>query len=95
MKTIILKIGGSIVTNKGSSKPTVNYSDLRKIAKQLARIKKTYILIHGAGSFGHNIVKRTGIDKGIKSKKDLLWLAETQRLQNELNVIITRELAWI
>ena len=92
MKPIILKIGGSIITHKERGLPQVNLPNVRKIVNQLVGLNKKFILIHGAGSFGHPIVKRTGIHKGIRKKKDLVSFAETQRLQNKLNCLITKEL---
>lgn len=92
MELIILKIGGSVITYKERKKPQVNLNNLREIINQIVGIKKKFILIHGVGSFGHQIVKRTGIDRGLKNKKDLISFAETQRLQNKLNCIITQEL---
>lgn len=96
MDLIILKIGGSVITDKFSKKPVVNFENLKRISKEIASVynfqKISLILIHGAGSFGHLIVKKTGIDKGIKNKKQLNAFAETQRLQNKLNCIIAKEL---
>jgi isopentenyl phosphate kinase len=90
---IILKIGGSVITYKFSKKPKVNFKNLKRISKEIASIynslKFPLVLIHGVGPFGHVIVRKTGIDKGIKNKKQLRYFAETQRLQNELNVIVT------
>lgn len=49
---ILIKLGGSIVTNK--QKPlTPNLSAVNKIASQLKRIKEPFIIVHGGGSFGH------------------------------------------
>jgi len=93
---IILKIGGSVITDKFSKKPKGNFKNLKRISKEIARVynsqKMSLILIHGAGSFGHLIVEKTGINKGIKNKKQLKAFAETQRLQNELNSIVTKYL---
>ncbi|MFQ6049908.1 MAG: isopentenyl phosphate kinase [Candidatus Paceibacterales bacterium] len=93
---IILKIGGSVITDKFSKKPKVNFKNLKRIAKEIASAynpkKISLIFIHGAGSYGHLIVKKTGIDKGIKNEKQLEAFAETQRLQNELNCIVTKYL---
>lgn len=93
---IIFKIGGSVITDKFSKKPEVNFKNLKRIAREIASAynpqKMSLILIHGAGSYGHLIVKRTGIDKGIKNQRQLKDFAETQRLQNELNSIITKYL---
>jgi len=90
----IIKLGGSIITKKESEKPEVNYSNLKRSAKEIADVYKeqnlSLIIIHGAGSYGHQIVKKTGIDKGIEKKEQLIAFAETQRLQNELNTIVTK-----
>ncbi len=84
----ILKIGGSVITDRKSSTPKVDYKNLKRIAKEVSAYKGKLILIHGAGSYGHQIVKKTGIHKGIKNKKQVLTFAETQKLQNELNAIV-------
>ncbi|MCW1309313.1 MAG: isopentenyl phosphate kinase [Candidatus Parvarchaeota archaeon] len=92
---IILKIGGSVFACKESKVPRVDLDVLRRIAREIAVAYKRgvkLILVHGAGSYGHPIVKRTKIDKGIKNKKQLVAFAETQRLQNDLNSIVTKEL---
>jgi len=96
MEIIILKIGGSVITNKFSKKPRVNFKNLEIISKEIAEVyhsqKISLVLIHGAGSFGHVIAKETGIDKGIKNENQLRAFAETQRLQNKLNSIVTQYL---
>jgi len=50
------------------------------------------ILVHGAGSYGHTIAKKTGLHLGIVRDEQLLDFAEIQRLQNELNCIVTQHL---
>ncbi len=93
---IILKIGGSVITDKHSETPKVNEKELERIASEIAegynRHKMELILIHGAGSYGHQIVKKTGIHKGIETYDQVIAFAETQRLQNELNSIVTKAL---
>ncbi|MDD4625358.1 MAG: isopentenyl phosphate kinase [Candidatus Pacebacteria bacterium] len=88
MNLAIVKIGGSVITDKKSLTPKINSKNLKIIAGQLKNFKLPYILIHGAGSFGHPIVKKSGIDKGIKNKSHLIAFAETQRLQNRLNCLV-------
>ncbi|MBI2232461.1 MAG: isopentenyl phosphate kinase family protein [Candidatus Aenigmarchaeota archaeon] len=95
---IILKIGGSLIAPKTAKKPTVDFKTLKRICMEIGsaykkiKNKKNLVVIHGAGNFGHLIVARTGIHRGIKSEKNLIDFAETQRLQNQLNVIVTKEL---
>jgi len=86
---ILLKIGGSIITEKDVSEPKINTKNLRRICKEIAEgyedgsIK--LIIVHGAGSYGHPIVKRTGIHEGITRPEQVLSFAQTQVLQNILN----------
>jgi len=91
---IILKIGGSIITDKFSKIPKVDSKNLKRISEEIASVynkkKISLIIIHGAGSYGHVIVKETRINKGIKTERQLKDFAETQRLQNELNSIVTK-----
>lgn len=49
---ILIKLGGSIITNK--QRPlTPNLSAINKIASHLKKIKEPIIVVHGGGSFGH------------------------------------------
>ena len=49
---LIIKLGGSIITNK--QKPlTVRYKTIHKIVKKLKTSKEKIIIVHGGGSFGH------------------------------------------
>ncbi len=90
---IILKIGGSIITDKFSKVPKSNLKNMKRVAKEISSVFNSdnihLILINGAGSFGHPPVYKTGINKGIKNRKQLEAFAEIQRLQNELNSIFT------
>jgi isopentenyl phosphate kinase len=93
---ILLKLGGSVITDKYSETPKVDFENLNRLAGEVAEAYKTkkmkLILLHGAGSYGHQIVKKTRIADGIKSEEQKVAFAETQRLQNELNVIVTKSL---
>jgi isopentenyl phosphate kinase len=92
MKLIIIKVGGSVITQKESNTPAINWDNLATMASQLGILKKSgspkYVLIHGVGSFGHPIVKQSGIDKGINNASQLLAFAQTQYLQNKLNCLV-------
>lgn len=60
---IILKIGGSIITDKDSNVPKVNYDNLNRICDEIkdsfkaenihSQLEDGLILVHGAGSFAH------------------------------------------
>lgn len=63
---IILKIGGSIITDKNSIEPKVDYDNLDRISGEIADafnnrsldIGDGLIIVHGAGSFGHPPAKK-------------------------------------
>jgi isopentenyl phosphate kinase len=49
---ILIKLGGSIITNK--EKPlSARKSTIDKIAKSLRKLDEPFIVVHGGGSFGH------------------------------------------
>jgi isopentenyl phosphate kinase len=56
MSLIILKIGGSVITDKDSVS-VAKKDEIDRISKEIAafkkEIKQALILVHGAGSFGH------------------------------------------
>ncbi len=93
---ILLKVGGSLITDKKAKTPKVNRKNLARIAKEISEgfnpDKQSLVFIHGVGSFGHLIVNKTEIHKGIRTKGQILAFAETQKLQNELNIYVCKEL---
>lgn len=88
MEPIIIKIAGSIITEQQFGKPMLNWLHLRTIAKELKTYEAPYILVHGAGAYGHPLAKKTGIDKSVISTAQLLAFAKTQKMQNELDCLI-------
>ena len=49
---ILIKLGGSIITNK--EKPlTSNRNSIKKIATSLKNVSEPLVIVHGGGSFGH------------------------------------------
>lgn len=64
---IILKIGGSVITDKTSEMPKVNSKNLERISKEIAefyRKKKTpLIIIHGQVLMGMELLKKLALTK--------------------------------
>jgi len=92
MDLTIIKIGGSVITHKKSKKPKINFKNLKIVAQQLENFNKPYILIHGAGSYGHPLVQQSRIHQGITNRRQLIAFAQTQRQQNLLNTFVCEEL---
>jgi len=83
---VLVKLGGSLVTDKASDEPRVDVPTVERLAAELvAATPRPTVLVHGAGSFGHRIVERTGIHLGLRDDACLRAMGETQRLQYELD----------
>lgn len=67
-KIIVLKFGGSVVTQKGREQVYIRKQLLTSIAKEIKRSfnGKNFqlILIHGAGSAGHQLAHKYGLKNG-------------------------------
>lgn len=91
----ILKIGGSLITRKSGYRE-LDARNLQKIAKVVASIWKKgvrdFVLVHGAGSFGHSLVIKYGINDGVKSEKQKLGYADTHAACSELSLFLVHAL---
>lgn len=91
-KLYILKIGGSVATEKDSRTPKVRRVLLSHIFKTLkTSVPKDaqLIIIHGAGSFAHPLAKKYNLKKGTGAHKDgmrgaILTRLSTQKLNTEI-----------
>jgi isopentenyl phosphate kinase len=64
---IILKLGGSVITDKGAE-CRVNRATLTGIATTIARAPQSgIIVVHGAGSCGHPEAQKYQLDKGVEA----------------------------
>jgi isopentenyl phosphate kinase len=92
----VLKLGGSVITNRKDEHPRLRSRLLSRIAREIAEGWRPrefrLIIIHGAGSFGHPIVRRTGIDRGLHDGSQRVAMGETQRLQSRLNAEVVHHL---
>ncbi|MDK6028557.1 isopentenyl phosphate kinase [Ignisphaera sp. 4213-co] len=82
----ILKIGGSVITNKDveySLKISEVYRIAYEISKAYKYCTKHMILIHGGGSFGHSTVIEHGNVEKPYSIAQIIWFMK------ELNMIVT------
>ncbi len=94
---IILKLGGSILTDKDSNKSNVNYANLVRIAKEIKDSLDTIdlanglIIIHGAGSFGHPPAKKYKIGESFSEDEypeKRIGFSKTQNCVKKLNTSI-------
>ena len=92
---IILKIGGSILTNKDSAKSEVDNVSLKRIASEIKASldisPKQLIIVHGAGSFGHPPAKKYKIGEPFDESEypqKRIGFCETQNEVKKLNMLI-------
>ncbi|MDY3097183.1 isopentenyl phosphate kinase, partial [Methanobrevibacter sp.] len=90
---IILKIGGSSLTNKDSSESEVNFESLERIALEIKSSldngPKQLIIVHGAGSFGHPPAKKYKIGEAFDESEypqKRIGFCETQNAVKKLNM---------
>ena len=92
MNTLILKFGGSILTDK--SVPFSFYPEnVTKLAQDLSDYLKSHpdtqcIIVHGAGSFAHPLVKEYQLHKHFNHPEAPLGLAKTEQGVRTLNTKI-------
>jgi len=84
----LLKIGGSVITNKKSEIGIEKKDIIDSIAKEISCYKKPLILIHGTGSFGHPIVKKYNLTE----KFDPTKIIETHTSVKKLNRMVVDSL---
>jgi isopentenyl phosphate kinase len=87
---VIVKLGGSVITEKKhelSARPRV----IDRISSELSDFRDELIIIHGAGSFGHPIVKKYGIGLGHGDFRRV-GVSETKLALMELNSLVVRSM---
>ena len=85
---IVLKLGGSVLTDK--EKPmTADRSAIERLAEEISLSGiRELVLVHGGGSFGHPVAERFNIAEGFKEEPQILGFSKTHRAMVELNRII-------
>ena len=83
---ILIKLGGSIITNK--EKPlSARRKTIYNILKQIRKIKEPKIIVHGGGSYGHYWSVKYGMHTK-PAKYDLKGVSVVKNSMIELNKII-------
>lgn len=91
-ESVVLKVGGSIITDKYSDSPQPDRRMMQRAAEEITSFDDSIVLVHGSGSYGHPAASNTGLWTGITSTQNRQDFARIQRLQNELNCIFTSKL---
>jgi len=87
MRTLmVLKIGGSVLTDKKSRTPELREEKLMELGRSLRTIwPKPLIIVHGAGAYGHPLAKEYDLNAGYKDPRSLEGFVKTSCSMKTLN----------
>ena len=93
--TILIKLGGSLITNKAEAR-SFRRESVRRIAAQIARLRAPnqcfrIIIGHGSGSFGHYEAKKYNTVAGVKTKRERRGFVQVGLAATELSLLVQRE----
>ena len=87
--TVILKLGGSVITNKADNRFEVREDVVRRLCKEIAEARSQrdfkLVLVHGAGPFGHTVVTEYGIQKGLDVERGVEGFVRTHNSMQDLS----------
>jgi len=94
-KPLILKIGGSAITDK-TEELAAKTEIINRLAEEIKRADlDNLIIVHGGGSFGHPTAAKYGIKDGYKDDPtQKLGFAETHHAMTILNGLVMDALIW-
>lgn len=91
---IIIKLGGSAITDK-LKEFKLNREIIKNTLLEIKQSNQKIILIHGGGSFAHNIAQKyklaNGIDSSLDLEKQLDAISWVRKSMRELNLAILDE----
>lgn len=90
----ILKIGGSVITNKGGELEA-RMQDMNRLAEEIKSANVSdLIIVHGGGSFGHPLAQKYSLNLGFKEENQKIGFAETHHIMTVLNGLFMDALVW-
>ncbi len=81
---ILLKLGGSVITDK-SVPFSIRREVILRLAGEIKEAGKQLIVVHGGGSFGHPLASEYMIHEGLKGPEQLIGVAKTSFSMEDLN----------
>jgi len=94
LKSTILKIGGSVITDKGKELE-VRMQAINRLAEEIQNANvENLIIVHGGGSFGHPLAQKYAIKEGFKKETQRIGFSETHHVMTVLNGLFMDALIW-
>ena len=85
---IIIKLGGSIISDK-TKRSTPRLDTIKQLVKEISAVKShPLIVVHGGGSYGHFPAKEYQVAKGGRSRKKKVGVTETALEMTNLGHLI-------
>ena len=95
---VAIKLGGGLITDKGSMKK-FDQKAVERVVGSLSSVSElgaSIILVHGAGSFGHLLAKKWGIENGLnihQEEEQVEAVREIRSDMRELNGLVIQKMA--
>ncbi len=87
---LLVKLGGSVLTDKARLR-TPRKSSILRLTKELAGLGDDLVVVHGAGSFGHMLARKYGLN-GVASPAKAKGAAVVQRDVRTLDALVVHGL---
>jgi isopentenyl phosphate kinase len=93
-RSTILKIGGSVITDK-DGELAARTAVINRLAEEIQEASvQNLIVVHGGGSFGHPIAQKYGIKEGFKEETQKIGFSEIHHVMTVLNGLFMDSLIW-
>ena len=95
---VVIKLGGGLITDKGSMKK-FDADSMKRVADSISSIVEMgvpVVIVHGAGSFGHLLAKKWSISDGVDlkiAKEQRMIVEEIRSDMRELNGMVIDRLS--
>jgi isopentenyl phosphate kinase len=93
-KTTILKIGGSVITDK-NGELSARTQVIDRLADEIQKAGTRHlVIVHGGGSFGHPCAQKYAIKSGYREETQKIGFSETHHVMTVLNGLVMDTLIW-
>lgn len=93
-KPTVVKIGGSVITDK-NGELAARTNEINRLSEEIQNSGViNLIVVHGGGSFGHPVAEKYKIKEGYKEELQKIGFAETHHVMTVLNGLFMDSLVW-
>ena len=87
---MIVKLGGSVITDKRRNKPIARMRDIKRLAREIAKARRSrpLILLYGGGSFGHPLARQYRLSGRALSRGAFFGLGKTSAAMRVLGGVL-------